>query len=82
VEGVREIKPELAVIPAVFRPRPGRRGGWAARGLRLHGPTAVLDKLARHWEERYGCEVVAASGSLGQNPPSRGPGRDGEVEAT
>jgi cyclic 2,3-diphosphoglycerate synthetase len=27
-------------------------------------PPAVLDKLARHLEERYGCEVVAASGSL------------------
>jgi cyclic 2,3-diphosphoglycerate synthetase len=24
----------------------------------------VLDKLARHLEERYGCEVVAVSGNL------------------
>jgi cyclic 2,3-diphosphoglycerate synthase len=27
-------------------------------------PPAVLDKLARHLEERYGCEVVAVSGNL------------------
>ena len=64
VEGVREIKPELAVIPAVFRPRPVGEVG----GLRVvyvsTAPPAVLDKLARHLEERYGCEVVAASGNL------------------
>jgi cyclic 2,3-diphosphoglycerate synthetase len=64
VEGVREIKPDLPVIPTVFRPRPA---GDVA-GLRVAyvstAPPAVLDKLARHLEERYGCEVVAASGSL------------------
>ena len=27
-------------------------------------PSAVLDKLAGYLEEHYGCEVVAASGSL------------------
>ena len=64
VEGVREIKPHLAVIPAVFRPRPVGE----IEGLRVAyvstAPPVVLDKLARHLEERYGCEVVAASGSL------------------
>ncbi|MCA1688138.1 MAG: 2,3-diphosphoglycerate synthetase [Actinobacteria bacterium] len=64
VEGVREIKEDLAVIPAVFRPRPVGE----IRGLRVAyvstAPPAVLDKLARHLEERYGCEVVAVSGNL------------------
>jgi cyclic 2,3-diphosphoglycerate synthase len=64
VEGVREIKPELAVIPTVFRPRPVGE----IEGLRVAyvstAPPAVLDKLARHLEQRYGCEVVATSGNL------------------
>jgi cyclic 2,3-diphosphoglycerate synthase len=64
VEGVREVKPDLAVIPVVFRPRPVGE----IEGLRVAyvstAPPAVLDKLARHLEERYGCEVVATSGNL------------------
>ena len=64
VEGVRGIKPELTVIPAIFRPRPVGD----VNGLRVAyvstAPPAVLDKLARHLEERYGCEVVATSGNL------------------
>ena len=64
VNAVLAIKPDLAVIPTVFRPRPVGR----IEGLRVAyvstAPPAVLDKLARHLEERYGCEVVATSGNL------------------
>ena len=64
VDGVGEVKPQLTVIPTVFRPRPVGE----IEGLRVAyvstAPPAVLDKLARHLEERYGCEVVAAAGSL------------------
>src|SRR5215211_2004818 len=64
VEGVRGIKPDLVVIPAVFRPRPVGD----IEGLRVAyvstAPPLMLDKLARHLEEHYGCEVVAVSGSL------------------
>ena len=64
VEGVREIKPDLAVIPTVFRPRPvGEIAGLRVAYVST-APPVVLDKLARHLEEEYGCEVVAASGSL------------------
>jgi cyclic 2,3-diphosphoglycerate synthetase len=64
VEGVREIKADLAVIPAVFRPRPvGEIGGLRVAYVST-APPAVLDKLARHLEEQYGCEVVATSGNL------------------
>jgi cyclic 2,3-diphosphoglycerate synthase len=64
VEDVRELKPELSVIPVIFRPRPvgeieGLRVGYVSTA-----PPAVLDKLARHLEEHYGCEVVATSGNL------------------
>ena len=64
VNAVLAIKPDLAVIPTVFRPRPVGR----IEGLRVAyvstAPPAVLDKLAGHLEERYGCEVVATSGNL------------------
>jgi cyclic 2,3-diphosphoglycerate synthetase len=64
VEGVREVKPDVTVIPTVFRPRPvGEVAGLRVAYVSTAPPT-VLDKLARHLEERYGCEVVAASGSL------------------
>ena len=64
VEAVREIRPDLPVIPAVFRPRPvGDVGGLKVAYVST-APPAVLDKLARHLEERYGCVVVAASGNL------------------
>ena len=61
---VRKVRPDLVVIPTVFRPRPV--GG--VEGLRVGyvstAPAAVLDTLSRHLEEHYGCEVVAASGNL------------------
>src|SRR5215210_866496 len=64
VAGVREVRADLAVIPVVFRPRPVGE----VKGLRVAyvstAPPAVLDKLARHLEENYGCEVVATSGNL------------------
>ena len=61
---VREVKPGLQIIPTVFRPRPVGE----VRGLRVAyvstAPQLVLEVLSRHLEERYGCEVVAESGSL------------------
>src|SRR5919202_909193 len=64
VGGVREIRPDLAVIPAVFRPRP-LEDAWDLRVAYVStAPPAVLEKLARYLEERYGCEVVATSGNL------------------
>ena len=63
-EAVRRVKPGLRVIPTVFRPRPVGE----VRNLRMAyistAPRAVLGVLSRYLETRYGCEVVAASGSL------------------
>jgi len=63
-EAAREIQPELRVVPVVFRPRPVGD----VRGLRVAyvstAPRQMLEKLSRHLEERHGCRVVAASGSL------------------
>ncbi len=64
IDAVAGVKPELRVIPTVFRPRPVGE----VEGLRVAyvstAPPAVLNKLSHHLEERYGCEVVAASGNL------------------
>ena len=64
VEAVREVTPELRVLPTVFRPRPVGE----VRNLKVAyvstAPEEVLGKLSRHLEERYGCEVVATSGNL------------------
>jgi cyclic 2,3-diphosphoglycerate synthetase len=64
VAAVRRVRPELDVIPTVFRPRPvgeveGLRVGYVSTA-----PPAVLDTLSRHLEEHYGCQVVATSGNL------------------
>ena len=64
VEGIRAVRPDLSVVPTVFRPRPVG----AVEGLRLAyvstAPGPVLEKLSRHLEDGYGCEVVASSGNL------------------
>ncbi|MGI8865881.1 MAG: 2,3-diphosphoglycerate synthetase, partial [Rubrobacteraceae bacterium] len=64
IRAVGEVRPDLTVIPAVFRPRPVGE----VQGLKVAyvstAPPAVLDKLSRHLEGVYGCEVVAASGNL------------------
>ena len=64
VRRIGEVRPDLTVIPTVFRPRPV--GG--IEGLRIGyvstAPPAVLDKLSRYLEDHHGCEVVAASGNL------------------
>ena len=64
VEAVREVRPDLNVIPTVFRPRPVGEVQGMRLGYVSTAPPAVLDKLARHLEEEYGCEVVASSGNL------------------
>ena len=64
VEAIRGIRPDLAVVPTVFRPRPvGDVGGLRVAYVST-APAAVLSKLAGHLEERYGCEVVASSPNL------------------
>jgi cyclic 2,3-diphosphoglycerate synthase len=64
VEEVRGIKPDMRIIPAVFRPRPVGE----IRGLKIAyvstAPGAILEILARYLEDHYGCEVVAVSGRL------------------
>jgi cyclic 2,3-diphosphoglycerate synthetase len=62
------VRPDLAVVPTVFRPRPladigGRRVAYfttaAAEGV---------SALARHLEEAYGAQVVLACGGLADRP--------------
>ncbi|CAN5720184.1 cyclic 2,3-diphosphoglycerate synthase [soil metagenome] len=63
-DAVRDLKPGIEVIPTVFRPRPVGD----VKGLRVAylstAPPQVLEKLAGHLENQYGCEVVGVSGNL------------------
>ena len=63
-EAVSEVRPDLRVVPVIFRPRPVGE----VRGLKVAyvstAPGAVLEKLCKHLEVEYDCEVVAASGAL------------------
>ncbi|MGH3107191.1 MAG: 2,3-diphosphoglycerate synthetase, partial [Rubrobacter sp.] len=64
VADIRRVRPDLVVIPTVFRPRPVGRVEGLRVGYVSTAPPAVLDTLSRHLEEHHGCEVVAASGNL------------------
>jgi cyclic 2,3-diphosphoglycerate synthase len=64
VAAVRNVRPDLVVIPTVFRPRPVGKVEGLRVGYVSTAPPAVLDSLSWYLEERYGCEVVAASGNL------------------
>jgi cyclic 2,3-diphosphoglycerate synthetase len=64
VRAVHEIRPDLLVIPTIFRPRPVGKVEGMRIGYVSTAPPAVLDTLAGHLEEHYGCEVVASSGNL------------------
>jgi cyclic 2,3-diphosphoglycerate synthetase len=64
VEAIGGVRPDLPVIPTVFRPRPVGEVMGTKVGYLSTAPPAVLDTLSRHLEDHYGCEVVAASGSL------------------
>src|ERR671916_253723 len=80
VEGVREIKADLAVTPTVFRPRPvGEIGGLRVAYVST-APPAVLGKPPRPLEEHYGGEVVATSGNLSDRKRLRAD-LDGMAEA-
>jgi cyclic 2,3-diphosphoglycerate synthetase len=64
VRAIGEVRPDLRVVPTVFRPRPVGNVEGIRVGYVSTAPPAVLGTLARHLEEHYGCEVVAASGNL------------------
>lgn len=64
IEAAREVRGDLRAIPLVFRPRPVGD----VRGMEVAyvstAPREMLGRLGRYLEERYGCRVVALSGSL------------------
>jgi len=64
LEAVREVKPNLRVVPTVFRPRPVGEVKNLKVAYLSTAPRTVLGVLSRYLETQYDCEVVAASGSL------------------
>jgi cyclic 2,3-diphosphoglycerate synthetase len=61
---IQEVRPGLAVVPTVFRPRPMGSVEGMKVGYVSTAPSSVLDRLSRYLEEHYGCEVVGVSGAL------------------
>lgn len=78
---IREIKPEMSVIPIVFRPRPVS----SVQGQRVAcfstAPAAQATTLRRHLEEQYGCRVVAWSSNLSDRRALELDMRSPEVQA-
>jgi cyclic 2,3-diphosphoglycerate synthetase len=64
IKAISKVRPDLAVIPTVFRPRPVGNIGGMKVGYVSTAPHAMLATLSRHLEKHYGCEVVAGSGNL------------------
>jgi cyclic 2,3-diphosphoglycerate synthetase len=64
VRAVRKVRPDLSVIPIVFRPRPVGKVDGMRVGYVSTAPPAILDTLSKYLEEHYRCEVVATSGNL------------------
>jgi cyclic 2,3-diphosphoglycerate synthetase len=64
ITAVRKVRPDLTVIPIVFRPRPVGKVDGMRVGYVSTAPPAILDTLSRYLEEHYRCEVVATSGNL------------------
>jgi cyclic 2,3-diphosphoglycerate synthase len=64
IRAVRKVRPDLTVIPIVFRPRPVGKVDGMRVGYVSTAPPAILDTLSRYLEEHYRCEVVATSGNL------------------
>ena len=64
VRAVRKVRPDLTVIPIVFRPRPVGKVDGMRVGYVSTAPPAILDTLSKYLEEHYRCEVVATSGNL------------------
>ena len=64
IRAVRKVRPDLTVIPIVFRPRPVGRVDGMRVGYVSTAPPAILDTLSKYLEEHYRCEVVATSGNL------------------
>jgi len=65
---IAQIRPDLTVIPTVFRPRP--LGDVAGRRVAYFTTAAErsLDLLTRHLSEVHGAEVVAATAALASRP--------------
>ena len=64
VRAVRKVRPDLSVIPIVFRPRPVGKVDGMRVGYVSTAPPAILDTLSKYLEDYYRCEVVATSGNL------------------
>lgn len=64
VAAIERIRPGVPVVRTVFRPRPLEPIEGARVFFASTAPEALLERLGRHLEAAYGCEVVATSPDL------------------
>lgn len=64
IAAIRELRPDLPVVPVTFRPRPIAAVAGARVFFATTAPAALLDPLTGYLEATFGCTVVGASANL------------------
>lgn len=81
IDGIHEIRPELPVIPVIFRPRPVSPIDGARVACFSTAPAVQALPLSRYLEEHYGCRVVAWSSNLSDRRALRSDLQTSDVRA-
>lgn len=64
INGIRDLKPGIEVVPTVFRPKPDGEIGGSRIAYFTTAQGAVVDHIAEYIEETYGCSVNFVSTDL------------------
>jgi cyclic 2,3-diphosphoglycerate synthetase len=71
IDAVNEVKPGLATVPVVFRPRPAQPVEGRRVAFFSTAPRVQEGLLTRYLEEQCGCRVELFSGNLSSRPALR-----------
>ncbi len=68
IEFISSLKPEINVIPTVFRPKPLKNIEGKNVLFATTAPEAVKDKLVKYLEKEYKCNIVGTTSHLSNRP--------------
>ena len=68
IEFIHGIKPEVEIIPTVFRPKPLKSIKGKKVLFATTAPNAVKDKLVEYLERVYECEIIGTTPYLSNRP--------------
>ena len=68
IEFISSLKPEIKVIPTVFRPKPLKNIEGKNVLFATTAPEAVKDKLVKYLEKEYKCNIVGTTSHLSNRP--------------